>query len=406
MIEVPTRAWPIKNIRRWLGGLASGLLMFAAAALLLAVVPVFGNTALIVRSGSMQPAIGVGDLVIVRSSEGYSVGDVIAFKSANADDVIITHRIVEVTEGGFVTQGDANDAVDEAAVTADRIVGREILTLPYIGQALAFGKTRFGFLAFIVLPALLVIAGDVRVIWGEVRGRRQTPSNSPLSGGELVSSSALLFVAPVLTAPSDDQNESMLAPWANASPDKGRVGGVSAPPRLYLDSAMAKVLLLVFSVSLTVPSGLAFYSDSEVSSGNTFTAAADFSVGPGDVVINEVMWMGSIGSQNDEWIELRNTTTSTVDISGWEIVGAGSGSSSVVITSGSIPPNGFYLISNFDSDHASSAVRNSIVVDLQESNVGLDNVGGQLVLRDAADAVIDSTSTGAWPAGFHDANTL
>jgi len=44
----------------------------------------------------------------------------------------------------------------------------------------------------------------------------------------------------------------------------------------------------------------------------------------GDVVINEIMWMGSVGNSNDEWIELRNMTDADINLSGWKIDGAGS----------------------------------------------------------------------------------
>ncbi|MCD6334669.1 MAG: lamin tail domain-containing protein, partial [Candidatus Latescibacteria bacterium] len=48
-----------------------------------------------------------------------------------------------------------------------------------------------------------------------------------------------------------------------------------------------------------------------VASSNICAAAS------GDVVINELMWMGSTASSADEWIELRNTTDSEILLSGW-----------------------------------------------------------------------------------------
>ncbi|PIP75996.1 hypothetical protein COW86_00600, partial [Candidatus Kuenenbacteria bacterium CG22_combo_CG10-13_8_21_14_all_39_9] len=35
---------------------------------------------------------------------------------------------------------------------------------------------------------------------------------------------------------------------------------------------------------------------------------------PGDIIINELMWMGA-GSNADEWIELKNTTNNNIDLS-------------------------------------------------------------------------------------------
>ena len=40
------------------------------------------------------------------------------------------------------------------------------------------------------------------------------------------------------------------------------------------------------------------------------------------VVINEVAWMGTEAAARDEWIELYNNTTSTIDITGWHLIAA------------------------------------------------------------------------------------
>ncbi|RLC79600.1 MAG: hypothetical protein DRJ03_23240, partial [Chloroflexi bacterium] len=45
----------------------------------------------------------------------------------------------------------------------------------------------------------------------------------------------------------------------------------------------------------------------------------------GDVVINEVAWMGTAANSSDEWIELYNTTGSSIDIGNWSIYGADTG---------------------------------------------------------------------------------
>ncbi len=114
------------------------------------------------------------------------------------------------------------------------------------------------------------------------------------------------------------------------------------------------------------------------------------------VVINEVMWMGSTSSVDDEWIELKNTTGGAIDLTGWKIDGAGSGSSSITL-SGTIPANGYFLVSNHPT--SSSAVNNSITADLDSVGMSLDDGGEQLTLRDATNIIIDQTPSGAWAAG-------
>ena len=57
-----------------------------------------------------------------------------------------------------------------------------------------------------------------------------------------------------------------------------------------------------------------------------------------EVVINELMWMGSTVSSSDEWIELRNNTNQAIDLTGWLITNAASGSDDLTIPLGSIIP--------------------------------------------------------------------
>jgi len=80
---------------------------------------------------------------------------------------------------------------------------------------------------------------------------------------------------------------------------------------------------------------------------------------PGDVVINELMWMGSDpnegGSTADEWIELRNMTGSSIDLDGWVLEKAATSGGNLTIPNGnSIPANGYFLIANYSESSGSS----------------------------------------------------
>jgi len=74
----------------------------------------------------------------------------------------------------------------------------------------------------------------------------------------------------------------------------------------------------------------------------------------GNVVLNELMWMGSVGGVQDEWIELRNTTNSTIDLSNWQITGMdGSMTEGLLVTipaGKTISANGIFLISRKAKD--------------------------------------------------------
>ncbi len=124
---------------------------------------------------------------------------------------------------------------------------------------------------------------------------------------------------------------------------------------------------------------------------------------PGDVVINEVMWMGSTESPYDEWIELRNMTDQEIDIGQWTIDNGRSGGQSLVMTPAShtIPADGFLLIANNPETSANSAL--NVPVDVVNASLSLANEdNGNLVLRDAGGNAIDEAKGDSWPAGAHD----
>ena len=120
---------------------------------------------------------------------------------------------------------------------------------------------------------------------------------------------------------------------------------------------------------------------------NTALAAA-----PGSVVINEIAWAGTADSSTDEWIELYNTTTSAVDLTGWTIVDD-NGDSIYSIASGVVAGHGYFLIE--DTEETTSVPANSVI------NVSLANTGDSLVLKDNASVVIDTVNStgGMWFAG-------
>ena len=73
---------------------------------------------------------------------------------------------------------------------------------------------------------------------------------------------------------------------------------------------------------------------------------------PGDVVLNEIAWMGTTNSPNDEWIELYNNTDTEISLSGW-VLKSTDGTPTINISlengvSDSIPPKGFFLLERTD----------------------------------------------------------
>lgn len=123
-------------LRRTAAGVGCAVLLGALTLMLLVPVAVHG-AALAVRSGSMAPALGVGDLVVVRpvAAASLRVGDIATYRSAGG--ALITHRIVAVAGAGsersFTFRGDANPAPDPQPVPAADVLGRMWFSLPYLG---------------------------------------------------------------------------------------------------------------------------------------------------------------------------------------------------------------------------------------------------------------------------------
>lgn len=110
----------------------------------------------VVVSGSMEPAIQTGSMVFIDMDYQASdvvERDIIAF---DANGIMVTHRVKEMTEEGFVTKGDANTDPDPATVSADRYMGRVIMWIPWIGYATKFLS--------LIQGKVLVIAAFISIV--------------------------------------------------------------------------------------------------------------------------------------------------------------------------------------------------------------------------------------------------
>lgn len=111
-----------------------------------------------VVSGSMEPEISVGSLVIITPEDNLRVGDVITFQKR---DALITHRIVAKTNGGFITAGDANDAPDKDSVDKKRVLGKVFFVIPLVGYFIEFIQTPLGFTVFIFIGLLIILIEEI-----------------------------------------------------------------------------------------------------------------------------------------------------------------------------------------------------------------------------------------------------
>ena len=133
---------------------------------------------LYVQSGSMEPNLGVGALVVARPAEAAELGkgDVIVF-SPQGKGTLVMHRIVrrEATPQGevFVTKGDANDAEDPWLVPAAGSGWRIERSVPMVGYALGFARDPRASIVLLSAAGGWMMFGLLRRIW-----RAPTPAPS------------------------------------------------------------------------------------------------------------------------------------------------------------------------------------------------------------------------------------
>ena len=133
---------------------------------------------LTVASGSMQPALPLGSLVVVvpRDAAAVRIGDVITFNPPGDDTRTITHRVVDVQGAGDAvsvhTQGDANPVADPW--TLHFPTGRTwvvVADAPWVGRPWLWLAQPMHRELVLVPAALLVTLMWLTTIW-----RRDAPS--------------------------------------------------------------------------------------------------------------------------------------------------------------------------------------------------------------------------------------
>lgn len=131
-----------------------------------------------VMSGSMEPAIKMGSVVVVQPKQDYQPKEVITFKEESERSVsnpkrTKTHRIVEAKNENdkvfYTTKGDANDTPDGESVDKDLVLGKVIFSIPYLGYLVSFAKTQTGLIALIIIPGTIIIYSELTTIVKEVK---------------------------------------------------------------------------------------------------------------------------------------------------------------------------------------------------------------------------------------------
>ncbi|MCU1468301.1 MAG: signal peptidase [Actinomycetia bacterium] len=153
--------------------LVGAVSLFAASVL---ATVLLGYRPLVVSSGSMRPALQVGDLVVTTAvpADHLHVGDIVSFDDRNGTGELITHRVRSVVANGsemrVETRGDANAVSEIWDVPNRTVLRRTVLDVPAVGGVisdLGAPSVRVGLLG--AGAALAVVVG-----YAAIRRHRRT----------------------------------------------------------------------------------------------------------------------------------------------------------------------------------------------------------------------------------------
>lgn len=116
----------------------------------------FGYGVFYIMTGSMEPTISKGSLVIdkVKNYGDIKDGDIVTFKGENT---ITTHRVYKVIDGGqrFITKGDANNAEDPGFRDKKDILGVVKVHIPILGNIIEIIKNNLIIISLMIIGLII-----------------------------------------------------------------------------------------------------------------------------------------------------------------------------------------------------------------------------------------------------------
>lgn len=145
----PVRAWSVLVLIVLARAYRAIVLTLLAAAL---IPTMWSWSDQLIRTGSMEPAISVGDVVIaapMASTADVPLGRVMVFTDPVSGKKMVHRVVAKRTDGNYTTAGDANAQTDTTPVPRNLIHSQARLLVPYIG-----------------LPALWFANGQLLLLFG------------------------------------------------------------------------------------------------------------------------------------------------------------------------------------------------------------------------------------------------
>jgi signal peptidase len=225
-VEAQEASWP----RFAIALLARVPLLLLAGFTLWALLPaVLGWHPSVVMSGSMEPVIKPGDIVVAKpvDTAKITLGQVLLVDDPDHPDKRRLHRLIAIDDNGmFHLQGDANAEPDSTPVDPATVHGVGVLRIPLVGLPIVWvGQHRYG--------ALGLAAGAICLLFAATRLDRRRPDGADDAGDSGDSGT-----------PGEDRG------LADPSPETDRVPAFAgATPR---DRRLVRALRVARTATLTV----------------------------------------------------------------------------------------------------------------------------------------------------------
>lgn len=143
---------------------------------------VFGYTIFRISTGSMEPELMIGDVIldkVVDDETEIAVGDVITFEGGSQfDGKLVTHKVIKAPytdENGntmLQTHGIANE-LDDTPISIDQVRAKMICKIPYIDTLYNLFLSPCGLLIMILLIILVFIDEIINIV-KILSGRNET----------------------------------------------------------------------------------------------------------------------------------------------------------------------------------------------------------------------------------------
>lgn len=124
---------------------------------------VFGYNVFVMNGKGMEPSLKDKSAIITKVSNMPEKGEVALckLKLSGNDNIVSVLRVVEVQEANDSTQyylkSDKGSDSDIIIAQKNEIIGKADIEIPWLGKLISFATSRSGIIAFIIIPAALIL---------------------------------------------------------------------------------------------------------------------------------------------------------------------------------------------------------------------------------------------------------